>query len=55
MCIDKRAPRVWFEDVGDAMQAGAVAIKIDSQADQDALAVFAATEPPIDPVDLESG
>lgn len=46
MCIDKRAPRVLFESVSDAHQAGATAIKIGCQEDLAALEALADTEPP---------
>lgn len=48
ICVDKRAPRIWFEDVGDAHQAGATAIKITSAAEAAALEEFAAKQPPDD-------
>lgn len=36
MRVDKRAPRIWFESVADAHQAGATGIRITSQAEGDA-------------------
>jgi hypothetical protein len=35
MHVDKRSPRIFFEDVADAHQAGAVSIRITSQAEHD--------------------
>lgn len=36
MRVNKLFPRVWFEDVQDAHQAGAVAIQITNDADREA-------------------
>lgn len=46
ICVDVRAPRIWFEDVGDAMQAGATALRISSREEEEALKAFADKLPP---------
>lgn len=35
MHVDKRAPRIFFEDIADALQAGATALRITSEAERD--------------------
>jgi hypothetical protein len=40
MCVDKRTPRVWFESVADAHQAGAPAIRLRTEADFDEAAAY---------------
>ncbi|WP_421853792.1 hypothetical protein [Novosphingobium sp.] len=37
MRVNKLMPRIWFESVEDAMQAGAVGIRIHSEADRSEL------------------
>lgn len=39
-CVDKYAPRFFFECVGDAMQAGCTAVRINSPKDSEELARF---------------
>ena len=46
MCVDKNAPRVWFDDIGDAHQAGATAFRISSAQESAALKDFQDREPP---------
>ena len=46
MCVDKHAPRIWFDDIGDAHQAGATAFKISSAREAAALKEFLDKEPP---------
>lgn len=36
MRVDKRAPRIWFESIADAHQAGALGIRITTQAEGEA-------------------
>lgn len=49
MCVDKRAPRILFESVADAHQAGATAIRIGCQEDMAAIEALAKREPKEEP------
>jgi hypothetical protein len=52
MCVDKHAPRIWFDDLGDAHQAGATAFKVTNAQEAAALKEFLETPPP--PEDTEA-